>query len=974
MGRQFLFLVSAVALVSICCVGNAREWTDASKKFKVEGDFVAVRAGKVILEKADGSIIGVPLEKLCQADQDFAKAQQAALAAPGNPPAMVNPPAADNEIEQPVAAPPSLATGDKADRARSVQKVLRENCYRCHGEGGSSEGGVNFIQNLAKIAGTLVKPGNATGSLIYQRVSAADDGVMPPPGEAKRPSATEIALIKTWIEEGSPVPAQEQSREFISNEQIMKLVLADVQKSGERSRRFLRYFSLTHLYNAGVSDDELQTYRNAFTKLINSLSWNTSIVIPRHLDPEKTIFSIDMRDLSWTSSMWEQIEASSPYFLPVNSGDLDLACEATQSKLPCVRVDWFVFAASKPPLYHVMLGLPESAAELESLLRINVEANIDQEKAIRAGFNRSGVSQNNRLIEWHKSPYGSYWKSYDFGSNIGRQNLFEYPLGPGNGTNRFQHDGGELIFTLPNGLQGYLLVTGDGKRIDRGPTNIVSDPKSADKTVINGVSCMSCHFAGVVSKSDEVGPAVSAHRKAFADADVILSLYREPAELAAILDADAKHFAAAMQKVGVNNLSRSGEPISVMSRRFEQELDSRLASCEFGLSIEQFFEKLDASDLMSRRFAALRNPGGVIKRDVFAAGFVEATAELKLAGNTRGNLPAKTAPPAANSAKRPSEVAKGAGKSRSRSSEKSEPVEGEVCRFTDLGWGVKSVAFSPNGMLAAGMADRKLYLFDIAQQSQIGLRDRLELLGSIDRSCFTPSGNKLLLGGSKGPIVILEVSKEGMLKEVAQFAGHPSEVTCIALSGDGKLALSGSHEKKVRLWEVETGKELETVGDFQGAIKACYLSKDGRTGMATDGATLIEWSFSGKTQVKKNRPLAQSWASGQSAAISADGGLVAVGDSKGIRIWNLKTTKEFPTLECPDIQWSMTFTHDGTRLLSGGSGVVNVWDVHKSRRVKLQAVPEGGYIQTLAVSPDGKQMAATGRLGAVYVFRVPAVQ
>ena len=192
----------------------------------------------------------------------------------------------------------------------------------------------------------------------------------------------------------------------------------------------MRYFTLTHLYNAGVSEDELQTYRNAFVKLINSLSWNTDLVVPKPIDPAKTVFGIDMRDLHWNSEIWRSIEEANPYAIRLST-PATLACvEESQTEMPSVRVDWFVFAASKPPLYHTVLNLPESDSELERMLRVNVEANINQEQVIRAAFNRSGVSQNNRLIEWHKSPYGSYWKSYDFGGNVGRQNLFQFPLGP----------------------------------------------------------------------------------------------------------------------------------------------------------------------------------------------------------------------------------------------------------------------------------------------------------------------------------------------------------------------------------------------------------------------------------------------------------------------------------------------------------------------------------------------------------------
>jgi len=60
--------------------------------------------------------------------------------------------------------------------------------------------------------------------------------------------------------------------------------------------------------------------------------------------------------------------------------------------MPYVRIDWFVFAASRPPLYHSVLAVPASDRELEQMLRVNVAANIEQEQEIRAAFNRSGVS------------------------------------------------------------------------------------------------------------------------------------------------------------------------------------------------------------------------------------------------------------------------------------------------------------------------------------------------------------------------------------------------------------------------------------------------------------------------------------------------------------------------------------------------------------------------------------------------------
>src|SRR5262249_11767807 len=155
-------------------------------------------------------------------------------------------------------------------------------------------------------------------------------------------------------------------------------------------------------------------------------------------------------------------------------------------------------------------------------LRIDVTQNIRQERAARAGFNGSGVSRNNRLIERHEANGVVYWRSYDFGSNTGKQNLFANPLAPGEGGSTFAHDGGESICRRPNGLPGYPLADSRGRRIDKGPTAIVSDPKRPDRAVENGLSCMSCHARGMIDKADQVRDHVTKNAAAFAAADVEL--------------------------------------------------------------------------------------------------------------------------------------------------------------------------------------------------------------------------------------------------------------------------------------------------------------------------------------------------------------------------------------------------------------------------------------------------------------------
>ena len=121
------------------------------------------------------------------------------------------------------------------------------------------------------------------------------------------------------------------------------------------------------------------------------------------------------------------------------------------------------------------------------------------------------MSKHNRLIERHTIPTGYFWTSYDFKGDRPEQSLFVHPLGP-DGADAFKHDGGETIFSLPNGFQAYYLNTAPGARLDKGPTEIVLDDSQLDRAVTNGISCMGCHNQGIRQGTDEIRKHVLADR------------------------------------------------------------------------------------------------------------------------------------------------------------------------------------------------------------------------------------------------------------------------------------------------------------------------------------------------------------------------------------------------------------------------------------------------------------------------------
>ncbi len=503
--------------------------------------------------------------------------------------------------------------------AQQAFTVFEQHCLDCHGEFGSYSD-VLTIKHKDLIEDRSVIPGQPDASELYLRLLGdTDTGSQMPLGQdSLNPEA--IAVIRRWIEAGAPdweaIP--KPKRNFITTETMLQTIHTHVISLTAFDRSFARYFTLTHLYNAGASDDNLRAYRNALSKLVNSLSWGAEVIKPTPIDREETIFYIDLRHYEWDikSDKWYKIEQAYPYGVQLNSSTYTTLCKETDCDLPFIRADWFIATASLPPLYHEILDLPKTDKELETRLEVDVAENIKNAPGVRvwrAGFNESGVSVNNRIVERHKSRYGAYWKSYDFAGNVGTQNIFTHPL-------NFTYDGGEIIFNLPNGLQAYYLSTATGERLDEAPINIVSDAGSRDPVVRNGLSCMGCHTEGMKIFEDQVRSVIEQSRNPFYDKAQALRLYTEKSEMDSLVREDIARYRQAIKAAG--GVFGGSEPIQQLVKQFEGPLDASHAAAEVGLETDDFLKEIrENRTLQNAGLLVLGVEKGTVKRDAWESQF-----------------------------------------------------------------------------------------------------------------------------------------------------------------------------------------------------------------------------------------------------------------------------------------------------------------------------------------------------------------
>ena len=336
----------------------------------------------------------------------------------------------------------AFSTADAQENlAQETYTIFEQSCLNCHGPHGSFTEQL-VIQSSQELIDTgKVIPGNPDSSIFYQRLIETAVEKRMPLGQPPL-SDTAIQTIRQWIQAGAPDwnAFARTDIDFITTEEILQTIENHLASLDPFDRTFARYFTSTHLYNAGETTETLRAYQRALSKLINSLSWGREVTQPQPINSQATIFYIDLRDYEWEigTHRWTLIETEYPYKVDFDAPTqtalrekltnlrAEMSCE-----VPFVHVDWFLATASLPPLYHDILDLPLTDRELETELDVNVVENIRNaagRRVWRAGFNNSGVSNHNRVVERHLSRYGAYWKSYDFAGSVGAQNIFTHPL------------------------------------------------------------------------------------------------------------------------------------------------------------------------------------------------------------------------------------------------------------------------------------------------------------------------------------------------------------------------------------------------------------------------------------------------------------------------------------------------------------------------------------------------------------------
>ncbi|MBD1896980.1 serine/threonine-protein kinase [Coleofasciculus sp. FACHB-129] len=220
---------------------------------------------------------------------------------------------------------------------------------------------------------------------------------------------------------------------------------------------------------------------------------------------------------------------------------------------------------------------------------------------------------------------------------------------------------------------------------------------------------------------------------------------------------------------------------------------------------------------------------------------------------------------------------------------------------------------------------------------------------------ISPDGQTLASGSNDKTIKLWQVDSG---KLIHTLTGHSSWVRSIAISPDGQTLASGSGDSTIKLWQVDSGKLIRTFTGHSRWVHSVVFSPDGQTLASGSGdKTMKLWQVgSGKLIRDFTGHLDYIF----SVAFSPDGqSLASCSQDYTIKLWQVGSGKLIQTLTGHLSRvYSVAFSPDGQTLASGsGDKTIKLWHLETGKLIHSLT----GYsnsICSVAFSPDGQTLAS----------------
>ena len=236
---------------------------------------------------------------------------------------------------------------------------------------------------------------------------------------------------------------------------------------------------------------------------------------------------------------------------------------------------------------------------------------------------------------------------------------------------------------------------------------------------------------------------------------------------------------------------------------------------------------------------------------------------------------------------------------------------------------------------------------------------------------FSRDGKWIVVGEGFVTAGVMYTAKIELLDVAAHqdaraLATHHWEIVKVAFSDDGRLLANCGWDRKVRVLELPSGRQLNEF-EYPGKPLALALSPDARLVAAGgEDSSVAVWD---RLAGKELPPLTGAGKGILGLAFSPDGlHLAAAAGDGSARLWSVATGEALATLSGHvGAVLAISYSPDGKHLATGGAdGTLRVWDAGTAQN--LESLGSHSAVWQVAISPDGHYLAAGHADGTIGIY------
>jgi WD40 repeat protein/predicted Ser/Thr protein kinase len=275
-----------------------------------------------------------------------------------------------------------------------------------------------------------------------------------------------------------------------------------------------------------------------------------------------------------------------------------------------------------------------------------------------------------------------------------------------------------------------------------------------------------------------------------------------------------------------------------------------------------------------------------------------------------------------------------------------------------------SYYFSPQGAhLAAVSSAETVLLFDLQQPSRkpsthtIGVRS--------PRATYSANERVLVLWNRDDRFQVVDLTGRA---ELRLFHNPEGELGAIGISNDGRFLITGPTQGPARLWSLEDVDPLQSskiLGHGNNIFRAEFSPDNRRALTASHDRTLRVWDLDthryfvlggrhdGLTRLRFN----------------ADASKLETRTIDGLRVYDLRAPRSYVLPAHDGRIWSAVLSHDRTLLATAGfDSTARIWDLEGQEPVRVLRAHTGSDVYSVAFSNDDRRLATAGNDGTARVW------